>query len=90
MSGRVNVRNASNRTSEAPLDSDCDCETCGRFSLGYLRHLFVAQEILALRLVSIHNIRFLIRVTELARAAIVAGMFAAWSRDWLDRYHRAG
>jgi queuine tRNA-ribosyltransferase len=90
MGGRVNVRNASNRTSEAPLDPTCDCETCDRFSLGYLRHLFVAQEILALRLVSIHNIRFLIRVTELARAAIFAGTFAEWSRDWLDQYHRAG
>jgi queuine tRNA-ribosyltransferase len=90
MAGRVNVRNASNRTSQAPLDPTCDCETCARFSLGYLRHLFVAQEILALRLVSIHNIRFLIRVTELARAAILAGTFTEWSRDWLDQYHRAG
>lgn len=87
MSGRVNVRNAGNRTSEAPLDSDCDCETCARFSLGYLRHLFVAQEMLGLRLVSLHNIRFLLRVTELARAAILEGTFTRWSHDWLRRYH---
>ncbi|HEX9165170.1 MAG TPA: tRNA guanosine(34) transglycosylase Tgt [Gemmatimonadales bacterium] len=87
MSGRVNVRNAGNRTSDAPLDPDCDCETCARFSLGYLRHLFVAQEMLGLRLVSLHNIRFLLRVTELARAAILDGSFARWSHDWLRRYH---
>ncbi len=87
MTGRVNVRNASNRTAETPLDPDCDCETCARFSLGYLRHLFVAQEILGLRLVSIHNVRFLLRVTEQARAAILAGDFARWSREWLRRYH---
>jgi len=87
MTGRVNIRNASNRTSEAPLDTDCDCETCRRFSLGYLRHLFVAQEMLGLRLVSIHNVRFLIRIGELARAAILAGDFRHWSHDWLRRYH---
>ncbi|HET9513442.1 MAG TPA: tRNA guanosine(34) transglycosylase Tgt [Gemmatimonadales bacterium] len=87
MTGRVNVRNASNRTAETPLDPDCDCETCARFSLGYLRHLFVAQEILGLRLVSIHNVRFLLRVTEQARAAILTGDFARWSHEWLRRYH---
>ncbi len=87
MSGRVNVRNAANRTSDAPLDADCDCETCARFSLGYLRHLFVAQEMLGLRLVSIHNVRFLVRVGEQAREAILGGEFARWSREWLRRYH---
>jgi queuine tRNA-ribosyltransferase len=87
MSGRVNVRNASHRTLEAPLDPECDCPTCQRFSLGYLRHLFVAQEMLGLRLVSLHNVRFLIRVTELARAAILDGTFDRWRHDWLRRYH---
>ena len=85
--GRVNIRNASNRTAEAPLDPECDCETCHRFSLGYLRHLFVAQEMLGLRLVSIHNVRFLLRIGEQARAAILAGDFKSWSHDWLRRYH---
>ena len=87
MTGRVNIRNASNRTAEAPLDAECDCETCRRFSMGYLRHLFVAQEMLGLRLVSIHNVRFLIRIGEQARAAILAGDFKRWSHDWLRRYH---
>jgi queuine tRNA-ribosyltransferase len=87
MAGRVNIRNASHRTAEAPLDPTCDCETCARFSLSYLRHLFVAGEMLGLRLVSIHNVRFLLRVTELARAAILDGTFDRWSREWLRRYH---
>jgi len=87
ITGRLNVRNAANRTAEAPLDPECDCETCRRFSLSYLRHLFVAQEMLGLRLVSLHNIRFLIRVTEQARAAILAGDFRRWSHQWLRRYH---
>lgn len=85
--GRVNIRNASHRTAEAPLDPECDCETCRRFSLGYLRHLFVAQEMLGLRLVSIHNVRFLLRIGEQARAAILAGDFRHWSHEWLRRYH---
>ena len=85
--GRVNVRKASHRVAEEPLDPACDCATCHRFSRGYLRHLFVAEEMLGLRLVSLHNVRFLIRLGETARAAILAGTFDRWSREWLRRYH---
>ncbi|MDX2057197.1 MAG: tRNA guanosine(34) transglycosylase Tgt [Gemmatimonadales bacterium] len=88
MTGRVNIRKATNRTAEGPLDPTCDCETCARFSRSYLRHLFVAEEMLGLRLVSLHNIRFLVRIGEQARAAILDGRFASWRRDWLDRYTR--
>jgi queuine tRNA-ribosyltransferase len=88
--GRVNVRGAAHRWADAPLDPACDCETCTRFSRGYLRHLFVAGEILGLRLVSIHNIRFLIRLTEEARTHILNGTFAGWSLEWLRRYHDRG
>ncbi|HEX6645165.1 MAG TPA: tRNA guanosine(34) transglycosylase Tgt [Gemmatimonadales bacterium] len=84
--GRVNVKAAPHRLSDAPLDPACDCETCGRFSRGYLRHLFMAGEMLGLRLVSIHNVRFLIRLGEEARAHILAGTFGGWSRDWLQRH----
>ena len=86
--GKVNIRGAGLRLSDEPLDPTCDCETCTRFSRAYLRHLFVAEEMLGLRLVSIHNIRFLIRLGELARAAILGGTFEPWRRDWLRRYHR--
>jgi queuine tRNA-ribosyltransferase len=88
--GKVNIRGASHRLSDEPLDPTCDCETCARFSRGYLRHLFMAEEMLGLRLVSIHNIRFLIRLGELARVQILAGTFDRWSRDWLERYHQRG
>ena len=87
MVGRVNVRKAANRLVDGPLDPTCDCETCGRFSRAYLRHLFVAEEILGLRLVSLHNIRFLVRTAEQARAAILEGRFERWREDWLSRYH---
>jgi queuine tRNA-ribosyltransferase len=88
--GRVNVKAATNRLSELPLDSECDCETCTTFSRAYLRHLFVVGEILGLRLVSIHNIRFLVRLAEQARLHILAGSFDGWSRAWLDRHYARG
>ena len=88
--GRVNIRKASHRTDEGPLDPQCDCATCAKFSRGYLRHLFVAGDILGLRLVSLHNVRFLLRIGELARAAILAQDFDRWSREWLRRYHAKG
>jgi queuine tRNA-ribosyltransferase len=88
--GKVNIRSAGLRLSDQPLDPACDCETCVRFSRGYLRHLFMAEEMLGLRLVSIHNIRFLIRLGELARETILNQTFDRWSRDWLERYHRRG
>jgi queuine tRNA-ribosyltransferase len=88
--GKVNVRAVKLRLSDAPLDPACDCETCARFPRAYLRHLFVAEEMLGLRLVSIHNIRFLIRLGEEARGAILAGTFDRWSREWLERYHQRG
>ena len=88
--GRVNVKAATNRLSDAPLDPECDCETCTTFSRAYLRHLFVVGEILGLRLVSIHNIRFLVRLAEQARQHILAGSFDGWSRAWLERHHARG
>ena len=85
--GRVNVRRAELRLDPRPLDETCDCSTCTRFSRGYIRHLFIADEILGLRLVSLHNVHFLVALMRRARAAIADGSFDAWSRDWLARYH---
>jgi queuine tRNA-ribosyltransferase len=84
--GKLNIRKAAYRTDETPLDPDCDCAACARFSRAYLRHLFIAEEMLGLRLVSLHNVRFLVRLAEQARAAILRGDFASWSADWLRRY----
>ena len=88
--GRVNVRGAALRLDEAPLDDGCDCECCIRFSRAYLRHLFVSEEHLGPRLVSIHNIRFLIRLAGTARERILDGTFDAWAAAWRARYFAKG
>jgi queuine tRNA-ribosyltransferase len=85
--GRINLRNAAHREDPRPLDDTCGCTTCRRFSRAYLRHLVTSDEILALRLLSLHNVHFLIALMRRAREAIRAGTFDAWSRDWLARYH---
>jgi len=84
--GPVNIRNAVHRTDPGPLDGTCDCETCRTYSRGYLRHLFVADELLGLRLLSLHNVRFLIRLGEDARRHVLDGTFDGWHREWLARY----
>ncbi|MBA3443672.1 MAG: tRNA guanosine(34) transglycosylase Tgt [Gemmatimonadales bacterium] len=88
--GRVNVRGAALKGSVEPLDPSCDCETCTTYPRGYLRHLFVVEDMLGLRLVSIHNVRFLVRLGEQARAHILDGTFDGWSRKWLSRHYAGG
>ena len=85
-SGRVNVRGAALKGSTEPLDPECDCETCTTYPRGYLRHLFVVEDILGLRLVSIHNVRFLVRLGEQARERILDGTFDGWHREWVRRH----
>lgn len=87
--GQVNVKAARHRRDPQPLDPDCDCYTCRNYTRAYLRHLCVADEMLGLRLLSIHNLHFLVALARRARSAILAGEFAPWSRDWLERF-RAG
>ena len=88
--GPVNIRNAEHRDDPRPLDDSCDCETCTTYPRGYLRHLFVVEDMLGLRLISLHNIRFLVRLGEQARAHILAGTFDGWSREWLRRHYARG
>ncbi len=88
--GSLNIRNAAYKIQTAPLDETCDCETCTLYSRGYLRHLFAANELLGLRLLSLHNVRFLISLAEQARKQIAAGTFASWHRDWIERYNHRG
>ena len=84
--GPVNIRNAEHREDRRPLDEGCDCESCTTFSRGYLRHLFVAEELLGLRLLSLHNVRYLIRLAAEMRAAIRRNAFGAWAEQWRRRY----
>jgi len=88
--GPVNIRNAEHRDDPRPLDETCDCEACTTFSRGYLRHLFVAEELLGLRLLSLHNVRYLIRLAEEMRAAIRRNAFGSWAADWRRRYLTPG
>ena len=85
--GRRNIKNSVFRLDPAPLDTTCSCVACTRFSRAYLRHLFVTEEILGLRLLSLHNVHFLVALMRDARSAVLSGSFAGWSRDWLARYH---
>ena len=85
--GKLNVRRAELRNDPRPLDEGCECTTCARFSRAYIRHLFASEEVLGLRLLSLHNVHFLTAIMRRARRAILEGDFPAWSRDWLQRYH---
>ena len=88
--GPVNIRNAAHRQDPGPLDTSCDCETCRTYSRGYLRHLFMADELLGLRLLSLHNVRFLVRLLAQARERVLDGTFAGWHQDWITRYRARG
>jgi len=84
--GRLNIKRTEFRTDPRPLDIDCDCASCSRFSRAYIRHLFVSDEILGLRLLSLHNVHFLLSLARSAREAIKSGDLEQWARDWLARY----
>jgi queuine tRNA-ribosyltransferase len=83
--GRLNVKRAELRADPRPLDPQCHCRTCSRFSRAYLRHLYVSDEILGLRLLSLHNVHFLINLMAQARLQIAAGSFNSWASDALAR-----
>ena len=83
--GRLNLRNAGFARDPRPLDEDCSCPACTRFSRAYIRHLVNQQELLGLRLLTLHNLRFLIRLTAGARTAIEDGKLAPFKAETLDR-----
>jgi queuine tRNA-ribosyltransferase len=87
--GRLNLRNARFARDPQPLDEDCPCSACSRFSRAYLRHLVNQQELLGLILLSEHNVRFLLDLTAGARAAIERGELAAFKTAALDRLEQA-
>jgi queuine tRNA-ribosyltransferase len=84
--GRLPIKSARYAGIDSPIEADCDCYTCRNFTLGYLHHLFRAEELLAYRLNSIHNIRFMTRVIAEIRASIFDGTFAAYRDEFLARY----
>jgi queuine tRNA-ribosyltransferase len=89
-SGRLNLRNAQFARDERPLDEGCACPACARFSRAYVRHLVNQRELLGLRLLSLHNLLFLLDLTAGARAAIERGELRAYKTEALDRLAGAG
>src|SRR5919109_5279926 len=83
--GRLNLRNARFARDPRPLDDGCACPACSRFTRAYLRHLVNQQEILGLRLLSLHNLRFLLDLTAGARTAIERGELGVFKAAALDR-----
>ncbi|HZO97358.1 MAG TPA: tRNA guanosine(34) transglycosylase Tgt [Gaiellaceae bacterium] len=83
--GRLNLRNARYARDPAPLDERCDCPACTTFSRAYLRHLVNQSELLGHRLLTLHNLRFVLALTDGARRAIESGTFSAYKRDALAR-----
>lgn len=81
--GRVNVNTSRFKERQAPIEADCDCYTCETFSSAYLHHLFRANELLAYRLATIHNVRFVLRLMEEIRVAVDAGAF----EDYRAAFH---
>jgi len=88
--GMIRLRNEVHKTDRRPIEEDCDCPACRRFSRGTLRHLFAADEMLGPILVSTHNIRFFTRFFGRLRQAVLAGRFDAEAQGLLDRYYRNG
>ena len=84
--GRVDITKQRFAGQPGPLDESCDCYACANYSAAYLRHLFRAKELLGLRLASIHNLRFVLRLMERIRQAVVEDRFAAFRREFLAQY----
>jgi queuine tRNA-ribosyltransferase len=84
--GRVNIKNAKYMDDDSPLDPNCRCETCRDYSRAYLRHLFVAGEMLSARLNTIHNLHFYLDLMRRMRKAILADSFEEWSKDFYSQF----
>ena len=86
--GRINLKNLKFREDFTPIEDTCDCYTCKHYTKAYIRHLVIANEQLAGRLLSIHNIRFLIKLTEDIRESIKNDNFSDFKKEFIDRYEK--
>ena len=87
--GRIAVRNSRFKDCDGPIEAGCDCYTCQNFSMGYLHHLFKCEELLAYRLATIHNLRFLIRLMEMIRGSILEDGLLTLKQAFLSHYQPA-
>ena len=84
--GKINLKNAKYKEDFTPVDTSCDCECCKNYTKAYIRHLLVVEETLGQRLLSIHNLRFLIRITEGIRLSIQEDRFLEYKKEFMDNY----
>ena len=84
--GRINIKNAKYKEDFTPIEEDCDCYTCKNFTKAYVRHLVTSGEVNGGRLLSIHNIRFLIRLTENIRESIRNDSFEEYKKEFIEKY----
>lgn len=86
--GKINLNNAKYKKDLDPVEIGCDCYCCKNYTKAYIRHLLSVKEVLGGRLLSIHNIRFLIKLTEEIRLAIKEDRFLDYKKDFLDKYNK--
>jgi queuine tRNA-ribosyltransferase len=90
MNGELQLRNAEYKEDFTPIDKDCTCMACKNYTRAYIRHLFNTQELLGLRLVSLHNIHFYVKLIELSRSAIKDNRFDAFRKEFNKNYIMKG
>jgi len=83
--GKINVRNAKFISDKGPIDAECSCSVCSRYSLGYIRHLYQAGEMTAATMISHHNVAFFLNTMRSARTAILDGRFQQFRADFLAK-----
>jgi queuine tRNA-ribosyltransferase len=86
--GAINLKNAKYMLDENPIDPQCDCPVCRRYSRAYIRHLFVAEEMLAMRLAVMHNLYFYNKLMEKIRNALDEGRFEEFRREYSAKLGR--
>ena len=84
--GKINIRDKKYEFDLSPLDPDCDCPTCRNYTKSYLRHLYKCEEGLGKRLLSLHNLRFLLKLSEDMRKAIQEDRFLEFKKEFMDKY----
>lgn len=86
--GKININNAKHKLDKDPLEKGCDCYACKNFSRAYIRHLYTVDEILGKRLMTLHNLRFMMRFMEQLRDSIKKGKFSAFKKSFLKSYSK--
>ena len=86
--GKINLKNAKFKEDFSPLEDNCDCYACKHYTKAYIRHLIVANETFGQRLLSIHNLRFLIKLTEDIRKSIAEDKFLEFKDEFIDKYQK--